>query len=571
MSTEPGWLQQLQQATDYRALQGVLTEIVAQARGVTDQTRLAECIDEAIRRLTLERARDEAELRVHQEQYDAFREEQSGVVGWFKRHLPFSETRRQELSHRGTVSDQEAEIRADNFIIARAQMVKEQFLAPAHRRLGERPSYWRGRLAAADTPAELHPCAAAVRELATELQRSEEFLTQLKVDVEAFAEAAFVDKEDRQRRDTDLQAGRAELQQLVAEVNEEQQIRQSGVKQLGQLVVAELTQSDPEFRAASDRLRDLTAVHKEWMAAQAGVQEFWQAAEQLGELERKLRGLPEETRKLEHELHQRQQALDDANRQHNAKKQAFDQIRGAFESAQQEVQQSQRALATARQMYEAYQREHGAADPGAVHVEATSPVEAEYYRVRQSHDQAEARLRAATPSYETARQAAEDSDRRVATERQQVEKLQTQRADVEKRADQLRQDIRATQNRLQPAGHAAQRSVASYLVSVRNRDMSTALPGPEPWSGATSRWGAEGFSPGFLESFVRPGTERAQSDAISFLEKVKQALVTDGQQIQREQKLTEQRWQSGWAARCDQLLDATLAQEVRVHPPATPA
>ena len=116
MNASRPWLDQLAQATDYRQLEEVFSAMVADAHqpggGEED---VAGAIDLAIRRLEEERARDATQLNDFQQQYDAFRDQQSGVVGWFKRHLPFTETRRQELSLRGQLSDQQAEILADRY------------------------------------------------------------------------------------------------------------------------------------------------------------------------------------------------------------------------------------------------------------------------------------------------------------------------------------------------------------------------------------------------------------------------------------------------------------------------
>ena len=139
MASAPDWLDRLSGATDYRQLQTVFSEIVSVARGAGEQPELAHSIDEAIRRLEEERARAEVELRDVQTQYESFKQQQSGVIGWFKRHIPFTATRRKELGHRDVVSEQQAEILADNLVIARAQMLKEQFLTAEHRQLGRRP------------------------------------------------------------------------------------------------------------------------------------------------------------------------------------------------------------------------------------------------------------------------------------------------------------------------------------------------------------------------------------------------------------------------------------------------
>src|SRR5437879_3886128 len=59
---DPSWLDRLDCATDYRALQEIFSEITAAAHAGDDPAGLARSVDEAIRRLEAERASDEREL-----------------------------------------------------------------------------------------------------------------------------------------------------------------------------------------------------------------------------------------------------------------------------------------------------------------------------------------------------------------------------------------------------------------------------------------------------------------------------------------------------------------------------
>src|SRR6185436_3093538 len=100
MSSPSSWLDRLNAAVDYRELQQLFSEIVAQAEAGAGGDQLAHSIDEAIRRLEHERARDEAELGEIRANYDSFKQENQGVVGCFKRHTPSTETRKQEVHHK---------------------------------------------------------------------------------------------------------------------------------------------------------------------------------------------------------------------------------------------------------------------------------------------------------------------------------------------------------------------------------------------------------------------------------------------------------------------------------------
>lgn len=162
----PTWLDRLDRATDYRELQEIFSEIASQAQSGSGYGDLAGHIDEAVRRVEAERVRDERELQEIQSRYETFREENKGVVGWFKRHIPFTETRRQEGEYKGDVAEQAAEILADNLVIARAQMLKERFLNPADRKLGQRPAEWRARLENAAADSELALLGQALKDIA---------------------------------------------------------------------------------------------------------------------------------------------------------------------------------------------------------------------------------------------------------------------------------------------------------------------------------------------------------------------------------------------------------------------
>src|SRR5262249_7368670 len=156
----------------------IFSEIAAQVRAGAGGApgELARHVDEAIRRIEAERARDQRELEEIQARYDTFRAENKGVVGWFKRHLPFTETSRLEGEHTSDVAQQQAEILADNLVIARAQMLKERFLGPADRKLGERPAAWRVRLDETAAGRELARFGQTLQDLASEGERSRAYL-----------------------------------------------------------------------------------------------------------------------------------------------------------------------------------------------------------------------------------------------------------------------------------------------------------------------------------------------------------------------------------------------------------
>src|SRR5688572_6498592 len=119
MSAEASLLDRIHGGMDYSQLQQFFAELVAEAERAKDNPGLDERIDQIIARLVRERDEDQRGLSEVQSQYESFKEDNRGVIGWFKRHIPFTDTRRQELEHRGEVDNQSAEILADNMVIAR--------------------------------------------------------------------------------------------------------------------------------------------------------------------------------------------------------------------------------------------------------------------------------------------------------------------------------------------------------------------------------------------------------------------------------------------------------------------
>ena len=59
----------------------------------------------AIRRIEHERACDADELRSLESQYSAFKKDNRGVLGWFRRHVPFFQARRLDVQHNDKLSD----------------------------------------------------------------------------------------------------------------------------------------------------------------------------------------------------------------------------------------------------------------------------------------------------------------------------------------------------------------------------------------------------------------------------------------------------------------------------------
>lgn len=197
MNAERNWLTLLNGATNYVELQNAFDHMSADAQSTNNSDAMIASIDEAIRRIEQERARDQSELDGFEAEYDAFKQEQSGVVGWFKRKLPFTETRKKELGHRETLSDQQAEILADNFVIARAQILKERIAPPKLRKMGHKPNHWREEFLKYESPNSISDYGRVALDLGNELLNAAAFLKTLQSDIDSFASARFSSDEDQ--------------------------------------------------------------------------------------------------------------------------------------------------------------------------------------------------------------------------------------------------------------------------------------------------------------------------------------------------------------------------------------
>lgn len=245
---------------EYRELHFVFSEIAADARVTSNDSELTKCIDEAIRRIQRESLRDEDDLQTVEQAYQAFKQEQRGFFGWLRRHLPFTKTRRKEKQHAQVVADRRAEMLADQLIIARAQMIKEQLLPPETRRLGRSANEWQRRLTECDSLARLRDYATLVRELRDELLQSHAFIEKLDADLNAFAKAHFSDREDQRRKDVDLSAARNEWTALQSEIQSEESLRAGAIGRLGEIVSDELTTHDADYRALEHRIALLSTL-----------------------------------------------------------------------------------------------------------------------------------------------------------------------------------------------------------------------------------------------------------------------------------------------------------------------
>jgi len=407
--TDKSWLAVLEQATSYRELQQVFSRMAEEANATSDPLALAASIDEAIRRIEHERARDSSELDSFAAEYDAFKSQQSGMIGWFKRKLPFTETRKQELKHRGSVDEQKAEVLADNFVIARAQMLKEGIVPSSSRRMGIRSQEWRDDLHRHESIEDIRVYGKLLSELGLEITSAKLFTESVRVEINAFSEAIFGDKQDRSQRDADLKTARSEVKLLEDEIRDKEGLRSSSLNQLATLIHGELMRNDPGYRTLISRSDQLKGVTEHFAKLAKVVEEFHGQLEmvcgKLGELQ----AIPVQRDGLDKQLHNLQAEFKDSEFQRTCASDALREPSRLYESASRELSNTNAALEAAKRIYDAYISEQTSAAQNRAEVtsdfefEGTSPVVAEVGRLKNALRQAEENLKRVTPPCESAK------------------------------------------------------------------------------------------------------------------------------------------------------------------------
>ncbi len=560
----PTWLERLNRATDYRELQEVFSGIVAQAQADGEHGELAHSIDEAVRRLEAERARDEGELRDVQARYESFRQENSGVVGWFKRHIPFTETRRHEHEHRESVAQQAAEILADNLVIARAQMVKERFLSASDRKLGHRADDWRVRLDRAASDRQLASLAQVLKDLAIEGEQGHAFLEAVKHDIDSFADAEFKAAEDRQRRDADLAAAQNELAELAKEVGAKAGMKRAGLKELTARAAAELDAADPTFQADGRQLVKLNDTLTGVTDARASLKQLAEATAPLGNLAKELKALPNEMQQARDRLRQLESQRSDAAAAFAKKNSALDERRGQFETAQRDVDQARQLLASAQQFYEAYQAECRANQTMPVTTEAgatvDSPMLRKFNEAKAAADTAEARLREVTPVYESAKKEVAASQASQQELDKQLEALRDKLHGLEHRSPQLRLEMGTAIDRTQVAFAAAAAALGALLASERRP--KAAFQPQTMAAGMFNTLGPGGLERGLADALVQAERDyQRHLQAVQVLDRLSKWLDTQRQSVEHERTAAHDRRQKAWNRRCSELLGDHLAKE----------
>lgn len=409
MSDEKDWLTILTNATTYGDLRIVFNRMDVESQTVGDGEAMVASIDEAIRRIEQERARDQAELDGFASQYDAFKQEQSGVIGWFKRKMPFTETRKQELGHRDALNDQTAEILADNFIIARAQMLKERVALPTSRRMGQWPTYWRSQFQQADSVYSIAEYGKIVSELGKELAVAKVFVDMVAVDIDGFSAAKFIQKEDQLRSQEDSIAARKELKALSDESQEKANLRSSALSRLKGLLMEDLSAKDSDFRSMNQRLTLLKGLLEKQPLLAKSLEEHLAIAKALVAKMIERESLPEKREKIEMTLHGLKREWEEAERKRLKASDELDGPSRLYQAAVSESQQAQASLKATKPLYDAYLAEQNRTSSNAEVTSdsdfeiSTSNVVTEYNRLENAATAAAQLLHQRTPLMEQAK------------------------------------------------------------------------------------------------------------------------------------------------------------------------
>jgi hypothetical protein len=409
VNAERTWLTLLNGATNYSELQNAFEHMICDAQATGDSEAMIASIDEAIRRIEQERARDQAELDGFESDYESFKQEQSGVIGWFKRKMPFTETRKKELGHRDTLSDQQAEVLADNFVIARAQMLKERIAPPKLRKMGAKPNHWREEFLGHESQETIGDYGRVILDLGNELQTTTAFLKSLQSDIESFASARFSSNDDQKRSQEDLKAAKEELKLLCDESQEKQSLRAAALVHLKDLLIQDLSEKDSSFKQTNDlllNLKNLQTLHPRLAKLLADrLATTKTIVSKMLEQDK----LPEQATKLEQSIRTLKREYEDAEQKRLQSARDLDGPNQLYQAALSEWQRADSALKATKSLYDAYVAEQAkqnasnvaeVASDGDFEISGSSSVVAEYRRLEENAAQAKRELDSRTPAFE---------------------------------------------------------------------------------------------------------------------------------------------------------------------------
>ena len=560
MTTNGNWLERLDAATEYRDLQAIFSELVKEVQAATNGPQLAESIDEAIRRIEQERARDQNELAMHEQEYAAFKNQQSGITGWFKRHLPFTETRRMDRQHRDSVADQHAEILADNLFIARAQMLKQRLLPPEFRRLGKRPDQWRNSLSNSESIDRLQSYGTVIVSLSQELTNSEQFTQAIRVEINAFRDAAFASDESRQSQKSDIKAATEELKTLEIEIKDERGLLEAAVQRAGMLVSEELSLHDSAYYLVMqrvDHLKVATELAKRSADTASGLTDMLSTlgkqSEQADKLDRDQTDLVVRGEQVKNDLQSAKARLTPAEQQCVSMAVHYDE-------SKRRADQAEAGLSAASKIYE--QHRASSAGDASNSINPSNPVFAEYQKLEQDRAAATDALRIASAPFDLAKSYRDEV-------KQSVNKLEADLRSIDSAKNELSRQQQNTANTCNILRDKIPMAIGEFEPLL---DEYFGALEPLEWEShvmklnRTLQW-----KNALSSSFDQPRHDwRNVSTPSSFnaseterlFQSVTEAIKKDQQELKRQLEADEKRRKDSWTRRCHELIGSEAARLV---------
>ncbi len=471
------WLERLSSSTTYAELQTLFESIAGEARTADDPRAIAAALNEAVVRIERERERDEEELHAFEDEYAAFQSDQRGVLGWLRRHVPFTATRRREKAHQETLADQRAEILGDVLVLARAAMLREQLLPAEERESGPDADAWRERLAGDQAPDGLRAYADTTAALGTQLERAEAFVQGIRTDIEAFEDADFAAEEDRRRQQQGIAAARSELAEIEARLRANDALRGEALQHLTTTLTEELQAEGGAYAHITQAVPRLEKARAEAHAVEDCLAELREGAAMLIELERRLVGLPEKQQGLADEAERLTAACRDARAKHARAEDALAEPTARYQEALADEAQARTAVREAQDELEAYFERTGQFDLEGIPSSESAPSPDERLKhAQQALERVHAETRRRRGPYQDLKVAAEEA-------REQADELAAQLLEAEsalgtlgERAESLRANVERARGELRPTLDRLPERVTSYRRALDACERASALP-----------------------------------------------------------------------------------------------
>ena len=550
MSSEQTWLQQLDEATNYQQLQSVFSQISREATERNDSRQLIASIDVAIQRIEQERSRDANELDDFETSYSQFKTQQRGILGWFRRHLPFTETRRQELGHRDAIADQRAEILADNLVIARAQMLKQRLLPPDERQLGETAQLWKDRLGDCESVDRVGEYGQTLQALIDEMSVSTAFVEEIRAEIDAFAAGKFTSQEDQQRQRDDLSAVRLELAEFESELDEEVAIRSAAIKRAGDLVREQILNSDHEFYELTKQIEGLQQKHDTAEVATAKAEELDKLLDQIHDCTKQLDDCEKERIRLEVERERLRRELGSSEARLDRTSRKLEQASEPYQVAKRAADKSEAAISAANRIYSRHQQAGGGADSG-------DEIKAEYERLVKEHEDTLQHLEAAKVPYE-------ELASKHQLRKQETESLRKEFQSAEQAADENDNKATSLRRSLQDASGKIPQVLAElepHLDAYLNDMDSLPFESRVSVLHRSLQWRSvfQGRIPGSIDSIHTLSPNQGRIDEVrKLIEAIRNDVEAIKQLLSSARRESHQRWKQ----RCHDLLGDRLARQV---------